>query len=331
MACEYPMMAFDTGVKSETGKRVFKYARPGTTALSLDGRNNQNLVVMPSKIHLVDGHHFLLDPIPIPCGSCSACLMDYASELSTRAVLESQYWKNSYFITLTYSDRCLPISKFTGQAILIKKELQNFLDRLRKYISYRYVACGEYGDLTARPHFHAIIFTDEDLDLKLVGSLPDERPTINVYHCSLLYKLWKFGMHEVSKADTGTIKYVCGYVLKKCKMIAENDPHRPFRLTSRHPGLGFKYLEDHDVLKDGCVYGDFGENKKTAPIPSAFIRKLESNGVDVEAFKDDRKSNGERFNDIMKCWYGTSDIDELGGARRMVLKSKIENYRKEKI
>lgn len=330
MACEYPLMAFDTGVKSETGKRVFKYARPGTTQLSLDGQKNK-IEVMPSKIKSVDGHPFLLDPIPIPCGKCSACLMDYASELSTRAVLESQYWKNSYFITLTYRDSCLPISKYTGEAVLIKKELQLFLDRLRKYVPYRYVACGEHGDVTGRPHFHILMFTDVDLDLIPIGYFPDERPTINVYRSKLFSKLWKFGMHEISKADTGCIKYVCGYVLKKCRMIAEKDPHRPFRLQSRHPGIGFRYMDDHDVLSDGCVYGDFGKHQKTASIPGAFIRKLESQGYDVDNFKAFNRSNGERFQDIMHCWYGTVDPDVLGGMRRHVLNERFEKARKEKI
>lgn len=322
MACEYPLMAFDTGIKSETGKAVFKYERPGTQHIFLNSLKRK-FKFSPIKVKMIGDQPVLSDPIPIPCGKCSACLMDFAAELSTRAVLEAQEWQHSYFLTLTYSPWCLPISKFTGEAVLIKEELINFFKRLRNYFDFRELACGEYGDVTGRPHYHAIIFTDFKLE--------DDQIGINVFRSKVIAKCWKFGLHEISVADAGCMSYVAGYVLKKCQQLADDDPHKPFRLVSRRPGLGFNYMLRHDVLSDGCVYGDFGKDVKTRKVPSSFLAKLEKSDPDrVKSFKESRKESGERFNNIMHAWYGTSDPDLLGGLRRQVITQKVEKARKEK-
>lgn len=321
MACEYPMQQFKTGYKSDTGKDVYIKARPGTFELALDGMRKK-VEVKDSVIHWRNGHAFLMDPVPIPCGRCQACLMAYAGELTTRMCLEKSFFKNAYFLTLTYHDKCLPIDKKTGQAIILKEELQAFFDRLRYWLPHSvYIACGEYGDITARPHYHAIVLNNKELSLSQFA--------INKFTSPVISRIWPYGLHEISMADTGCISYVAGYVLKKCKQIVEDDDHKPFRLMSR--GIGFDYLLDHDVLTDRFVYGDFGKDCKRRKVPGAFIRKLESQGIDCDEFKEWNKLNGERFQDILEQHYATTDIDELGGARRAALKSRFEKQRKEKI
>ena len=60
------------------------------------------------------------------------------------------------FLTLTYNDDNLP-----SDVGLHKDDLQRFFKRLRKALDtkkIRYFACGEYGDTTSRPHYHAIVF-----------------------------------------------------------------------------------------------------------------------------------------------------------------------------
>ena len=321
MACLYPFAAFDTGIKSETGKKVFKYERPGTRYIFLNSVKRK-FKFSPGVVKFLDGNPVLMDPIPIPCGECYACLMDKAAEMATRAVLESQYHKHSYFVTLTYRDSCLPISKFTGEAILIKEEFDLWVKRLRSVIDCRVLGCGEYGDVTGRPHFHAIIYTDDDLQLSQVG--------VNVFKSKVLEYTWRFGISECSIADAGCMSYVSGYVLKKCKQIADDDPHQPFRYLPRRPGLGMQYLEDHDVLADGKVYGDFGKDCKTRKVPGAFLRKLEQDDRFLQ-YKDFTKSNGLRFNSIVENFYGTTDVELLAGMRSQVFGDRIEQARKEKI
>lgn len=323
MACEFPIKAFDTGCKSETGKRIFIYARPGTDYYSLENQKS-SLKVMPSKIFKINGHAFLKDPVPIPCGKCQACLLDQARELSTRAVLESQFWRFAYFVTLTYHDKCLPFDN-DGEACLRKEDLKKFFNRLRNVMHFRYVACGEYGEHTLRPHYHFIMFTDTELNMRLDGT------GVNKYVSSIFFKYWPYGMHQVSIADSGCISYVCGYVLKKVELESNQDKHMPFRLMSRHPGLGFKYLKTHDVLKDRKVYGDFGKNSKSRPVPSAFIRHLENKGYDVESFKQWNVERGETFQQLVVSAYGISDPEDLAGARKHHISVRFKKSRKESL
>ena len=69
--------------------------------------------------------------------------------------------KVSCMLNLTYSDAFLPEH---GQ--LYKDDLQRFFKRLRKAgFKFRYVASGEYGDQSRRPHFHIALFgVDFDVD-----------------------------------------------------------------------------------------------------------------------------------------------------------------------
>lgn len=91
---------------------------------------------------------------PTRCGQCMECRLAYSREWAIRITHEQQMHDRSCFITLTYDDLNLP--RF-GQ--LVKRDLQLFFKRLRKFSGpFRYVACGEYGELKRRPHFHAAIF-----------------------------------------------------------------------------------------------------------------------------------------------------------------------------
>lgn len=55
-------------------------------------------------------------------------------------------------MTLTYDDDNCPLS-------LDKTALQKFWKRFRKLVDVpiRYFACGEYGSLNWRPHYHALV------------------------------------------------------------------------------------------------------------------------------------------------------------------------------
>ena len=67
---------------------------------------------------------------------------------------EASTHDHNCFLTLTYDEANLPRH---GQ--LLKRDLQLFFKRLRKLMGpFRYVACGEYGDLRRRPHFHVALF-----------------------------------------------------------------------------------------------------------------------------------------------------------------------------
>lgn len=167
----------------------------------------------------------------VPCGHCIACRIARVRDWSVRLLDESSTWEHSSFITLTYSDEFLPVTN-CGKATLVKSDLQKFFKRLREALPYsiKYFACGEMGDHTNRPHYHAIVFGLDPKDSDIV-----ERE-------------WTFGFVVVESVNIQRIKYVCGYVEKKMYYNPKDNfkdgygcLQPPFQLISK--GLGLKFFE----------------------------------------------------------------------------------------
>jgi hypothetical protein len=174
-------------------------------------------------------------------------------------LIEAQAYDVIYFVTLTYSDFDIPMC-----CNLSKRDAQLFLKRLRKnsqikvkrinpetgrkksYTVYqgnfRYFLCGEYGERrTLRPHYHAIIYTNEDpeFEFNAKGEITD----------SIFHRAWypdsRVDVVPIFRRDDvqGVIQYVAGYVLKK--LFKEEDEierikgRKPeFTLMSRKPPIG---------------------------------------------------------------------------------------------
>lgn len=65
----------------------------------------------------------------------------------------------SSFVTLTYEDRHLPMSE--GQPVLYRKDYERFTRQFKRSPwgpQLRYYGVAEYGDDSARPHYHFILF-----------------------------------------------------------------------------------------------------------------------------------------------------------------------------
>lgn len=131
---------------------------------------------------------------------------------------EKQLHHDNSFITLTYSDEHLPFGN-----TLVKKDFQKFAKRLLKYRqgeSYRYFHCGEYGDTTQRPHYHAILFGVD---------FPDKQHFSTTNECHLftspiLNKLWPYGHSTIGEVTFESAAYVARYVVKKITGI-DADKH----------------------------------------------------------------------------------------------------------
>ena len=182
--------------------------------------------------------------LEIPCGKCLGCKTDQSLMWSIRAYHESTLHEQNCFVTLTYDEEHLP-----KDGKINKRDLQLFFKRLRKQIDsrlfptkIRYIACGEYGAMTRRPHYHAIIF---GLDF-LEGA---ESINSELYTNSKLVDAWQNGHVSIAPVNMASICYVCGYVNKKI-----DDPDT-FSLMSRRPGIGHDWLDRyaHDVATIGVV------------------------------------------------------------------------------
>lgn len=108
----------------------------------------------------------------VPCGKCSHCIKLRCAQWTFRLKQERKASSTCYFVTLTYDDDHLPLSK-QGYPTLVKRDLQLYIKRLReRHNEYRksynlspvkltYYAVGEYGTQFGRPHYHLILFNCE--------------------------------------------------------------------------------------------------------------------------------------------------------------------------
>lgn len=183
----------------------------------------------------------------IPCGKCEGCQVDKANDWATRAALEAQNWHKNAFLTLTYSNEHLPTKR-----TLQKADLQKFWKRLRKTgEQIRYIACGEYGPKTLRPHYHAIVFNYWPDDAKfykknIVGDL--------LFTSEKLNKIWGLGYVIVGMVSYESAAYVARYVQKKAFGIDKNFNLKhgrapEFVLTSRRPGISALTFQNSELWK----------------------------------------------------------------------------------
>lgn len=159
--------------------------------------------------------------VPFGCGQCLPCRINRRRLWSWRMFLESQMHPSSSFVTLTYSQENLP-----SNSSLVPKHVTDWLKRLRFALAprtVRYFLCGEYGDLTWRPHYHVCLF----------GAGIEDSNSIQ--------KAWPHGFVATCEFNVTTAQYVAGYVVKK--LTSKDDPrlqgrHPEFARMSRRPGIG---------------------------------------------------------------------------------------------
>lgn len=127
---------------------------------------------------------------------------------------EASLYENNCFLTLTYDDSHLP-----SDGGLHKEDLQLFLKRLRKKYGsgIRFFACGEYGSITHRPHYHSLIF-NHDFDDRVLFSV---RHGNRLFVSEALKALWPFGFSSVGDVTHASASYVARYVVKKAEGRSE--------------------------------------------------------------------------------------------------------------
>lgn len=224
----------------------------------------------------------------VRCGQCMECRLAYSREWAIRMTHEQQCHAQSCFLTLTYDDQNLPAF---GQ--LEKRALQLFFKRLRKAIGpFRYVACGEYGELRRRPHFHVALFGNDFRDDRVeFGIHKGERLFIS----PTLARSWPFGHHAIGSLTFESAAYIARYITKRISgpgasarpLGVDPDsgelvmPNPEFLLCSkgrvRGQGIGGAWFDQFfatDVFPHGRVITSQGT---PAPVPAYYKRKLSAN------------------------------------------------------
>ena len=245
----------------------------------------------------------------IPCGKCVGCKLDYSRIWAIRCMNEFETCnKVGLFLTLTYSNEHvntrefdvshdvieafppLTINSHSGKAVysvLIKKDLQDFQKRLRKYLDdyfpyedhhISYYCCGEYGGSTFRSHFHGCYF---GLDRKYFPDMRVYKDHGSIYWKSaILDRIWNKGNVIIGDISFESCAYVARYVLKK-KMNDDipcpaSEQYPEFVVMSRRPAIGLRYLQDHvsSLVDTGRLSVKRNGNAFNVSLPLYYKRKL---------------------------------------------------------
>jgi hypothetical protein len=184
----------------------------------------------------------------IPCGGCLGCREAKAKAWALRCKLELNEHPSAAFTTLTYDNRHVPPT-------LRKEHLQRFLKRLRRRLerseparTIRFFACGEYGETTQRPHYHAILYNTSKKDADAIQAS------------------WPYGHTHTVEATPQAISYVAGYAAKKLGEDRQAQEERvdpetgevynhqpPFIQMSRRPGIGGNAKQKYATSWRACA------------------------------------------------------------------------------
>lgn len=278
----------------------------------------------------------------VPCGHCLQCRKAQARMWSNRLMMEMHYHDSSYFVTLTYDDLHIPVSRFlsdeTGEVAfwptLRKRDVQLFFKRLRKRFSMdkiRYYIAGEYGPSTQRPHYHSIIFGLHLDDLQPFGM----SETGNQYFISQsLSDVWPYGFLSVEPANEYTCLYTCQYVTSKLgldpnQIYLNRGQEPPFALCSRKPGIGVQFMIDHkdEILKYDRIYLQTENGGLSFKPPRYFYQEILT-PEEYEPIRNkhlaaciDNVSNLEDFSDL--DIFSQNDIKELFLLRGVSLRDRV--------
>lgn len=294
MSCLHPLKGFPIGEtsKGKTRYKITPYTCTKVYQLKQDGPwyKDFSLGIVPSAYNIVSSF------VEIPCGKCIQCRLSYSKTWSIRCMIEAKKYKDNCFITLTYNDDHVPkswtnivddetgeiLSERNGEYLSLEQEdLTKFFKRLRKSLGndkVRYYACGEYGDETMRPHYHAILF----------GFMPDDlvfyKKTAQgeyLYTSKSLEKIWGKGNVIVGECTFESCAYVARYVMKKlngkeAQFYEAYGIDKEFVTMSRRPGIARDFYELHkdtDLFEYDHFYLSTKNGSKSCS-PFKYYKKL---------------------------------------------------------
>lgn len=221
----------------------------------------------------------------LPCGQCIGCRLDRSRQWAIRCLHEAKLHEQNCFATLTYNDKNLPRT-------LQHRDFQLFAKKLRKKHKFRYYMCGEYGEQTARPHYHACLFGIDFTDKK--------HHSVNngntLYTSDELANTWGLGHAILGKITFESAAYVARYCMKKItgpraqqhyervdKETGEIYHLQPeYNKMSNRPGIGKNWIRKYydDVYPNGTVISRGHEVKS----PRYYDKYLEL--IDPDAYHE---------------------------------------------
>lgn len=188
----------------------------------------------------------LRDGQKVACRNCELCIRNRVDDYVGRAMAESQAWKHTHSVTLTYSE------DDARSAVLYYPDVQNMLKKLRKVAPVRFMAAGEYGSLNGRAHWHVILFSDHQFFDRLDWRFD--------------WEYWPHGLSYAQRPDFGGLRYALKYAVK--------DQHD--KASSRCFQFSKKPILGHDFVRRMAV--DLAETGLPINAPSYSFLGVRSRG-----------------------------------------------------
>lgn len=344
MSCYHPLARITENAMPFLPERFWSRFSNGGYICSLDELNFIKERIYPLRSDMYQ---------QIPCGHCIGCRLDYSRDWATRCVLEAKQYKYNVFLTLTYNDENLPYTylcdKIDGTVtevpVLVRKDLQDFLKRLRFYWDKNYdpskpntpnfccessqirvYYCGEYGEIGHRPHYHLILFNCQIPDLEPIKKSVDGS---TLYTSKTISDLWhNKGFVSIGAVTWNSCAYVARYIMKKSKgqtakdekeLFCYEDPvsgvfvdglPSEFVGMSRRPGIAKTWYDKNSdtIYTFDKVYYLKGEEVQEAQPPKYFDRLFKANHGEgaFEPIKKKRRIASEASNRALEAKLGCS-------------------------
>lgn len=298
MSCYHPLTAFWTGNYTDNCKRELVIIHGDSNLLPIDSvprRIRNSIKPYGEHITMQNGHIFLNQRIELACGQCIGCRIDYSKQWALRCMLEAKQWKDNIFLTLTYDDEHVPDK-------LIPEHLTKFLKDLRRSMDYhygnngiRFFACGEYGELYMRPHFHIILYNCPVPDKQFFKSYRG----VKLFTSPQIEKIWGKGFISIGDVTFESCAYVARYVLKKQKGKGSAEYYEnlgivpEFVRMSRRPGIARDWYEAHkdEIYVNDEIFLSNGKGAVRALKPARYFDRLYDhyNPEQLEVVKQKRR------------------------------------------
>lgn len=213
---------------------------------------------------------FYLGSLPCPCQKCLPCLKARQRIWMHRLLLEEKLHAHNAFVTLTYDDDHLP-----SGGTLQHRDVQLWLKRLRKALGsqkVRYYLAGEYGENTARPHYHVVLFGVSAEAIAGPECVVSRGHVVFVDKNSCLSRTWGNGFVSAGDLTAESAQYVTKYVTKRVENNGSDQPQEYSRMSLR-PAIGFGAVEK---VSDVAQRHGYMEREGNVDVPNTlrYGRKL---------------------------------------------------------
>lgn len=285
---------------------------------------------------------YILSGAPFGCGQCLPCCLNRRRLWTHRLMLESFFHNETSFVTLTYSDECLPEG-----GTLAPGDVQLWLKRLRKALypkKLRFFLVGEYGDDKNRPHYHVALYGHGGCLWHSSSEKLGRRKCL-CSNCSIIRSTWSkdgksLGFTDCAHLTRESAQYLCGYVTKKLTKKGDvklGGRFPEFARMSNRPGIGAAAIKDladfvlsdtgaSDLILTGDVPTQLRHGGKKMPLGRYLRRKLREylGFKEIGGQKEVLQKNSAEMHELLRDVLGIEKYSSCAEVRSAQIKAALD-------